>query len=289
MALRLDVTRHPFSFRGSQAPTPELLKTTWKWGDGLNVYAGDEIQQYLLSMDVPHREVKLLRSPGGLREVLNDPDNHRPALGALLRASMMRGNSVVWNQENLKAALDTIDPNELGKSRGREMSELDVIAGESYKEGLHSLGRSVDIDFDFNVSFCWYPVDSQRTLLYSYKFGAQEAFADAMARRHFTLSQASGDRETVLDAAEEVGLDPVEVEAMLEGDEFSDDVWKSYQDTTGKHKIYSIPFFVFNGPHSNGGKFRRNGENSGEKVVRGSGNVEQFLNVFERINNEMHL
>lgn len=258
---------------------------SWKWGDGLNVYAGDEIEQYLHSMEVPSREVRLLRSPGGLREVLDDPDSHRPALGALLRTSMMRGSSMVWNQENLKVALAKISPGDLGLSRGKELSELDVIAGEAYKEGLHELGMSVDIDFDFDVSFRWYPVDSQRTLLYASKFGAQEAFADAMARRHFTLGKASGDRETVLDAAEEVGLDPVEVKEMLEGDEFQDDVWQSYHDTTRKHRINSIPFFVFNGPYTEGGKFRQNGENSGERVVRGSGNVDQFLNVFERINN----
>lgn len=237
-------------------------------------------------MNVPYREIELLRTPGGLQEMLDSPDDHRLTLKSLVQVSQLTGKKMVWTQENLKAALAKITPDQLSHSKGKDVSEFEVIVGDSYRDGLGGLGKSVGIEFDFSVLFRWFPVDSQRTLLYSAQFGAQEAFADAMARRHFTLGKASGDRETVLEAATEVGLDPRKVEAMLNGSEFEQEVWNSYTDTTGKHRINSIPFFTFNGPLTNGGKFREEGVNAGELNVRGSGNVDQFLEVFERIKME---
>lgn len=291
MALRVNVTRHPFSFRGSEIPTDNTgnrLEMTWKWSDNLNIYAGDEIHQYLGSMNVHHREIELLRSPGGLQDVLNNPDkrSHRLSLQALEQISRLRGSSMAWTQSNLMNAVKNISRDQLAQARGQQVSELDVIAGDSFKQGLRNLGKAVGIQFDFDVNFRWYPLDSQRALLYAAEFGAQEALADALSRRHFTLRQASCDRATVLDAAQEVGLDPNEIECMLQGDAFQDVVRKSYSDTVGKHGIHSIPFFTFNGPDTNGGKFRNDGGNSGEHVVQGSGNVEQFLQVFERIKKE---
>ena len=42
----------------------------------------------------------------------------------------------------------------------------------------------------------------------------------------------------------------------MDTDEEEATVWKSYKDTTEKHNIHSIPYFVFNGLGSNGGPFR---------------------------------
>lgn len=287
VALRVDVTRHPFSFRGSQHPSSkEEQDITWKWKDDLNIYAGDEIEQYLHAMGLPYRTIEILRTPGGVREALDEPTEHRDELKVLEIISRKRRADEPWTVENLQKRIKTITDDDLRKPRGKQISELDIIAGDNYKAGLQALGDSVDIAFNFDVNFRWYPVESQRVLLYAIQFGASESFADALARRHFTMGQASGDRSTVLDAAEEVGLDRDAVEKMLtETKDYEDEVWKSYQDTTGKHRISSIPFFTFNGPDTNGGKFRSGGPFSGELTVNGSGNVDQFLRVFKAIHN----
>mmetsp|Transcript_10514 Transcript_10514/g.16126 ORF Transcript_10514/g.16126 Transcript_10514/m.16126 type:complete len:309 (-) Transcript_10514:349-1275(-) len=290
------------------------ISSSWKWKDGLSIYAGDEIQQHLLSMGISHRDVLMLRSPGGLQQALNvvngnnknackggtessspwmlQKNHYNHILMALEEISIQRGYNPVLTKSTLSTAIDNMEspPNQLGVSRGKQLSELDVIVGHYYKKGLSNLGRSVGIDFDFNVDFCWYPVESQRILFYASNFGAQEAYVDALARRHFTKGQASGNIETVIDAAVEVGLDRQDVVAFLvNSDEYYNDVWQSYQDTVGKHNIHSIPFFTFNGPKKDGGIFRKHGLGNGEHIVRGSGNVNQFLNVFERIQSEMIL
>jgi predicted DsbA family dithiol-disulfide isomerase len=283
----VNVTRHPFSFRGGQRPpNSSELDITWKWNDDLNIYAGDEIEQYLSRMGITHSQIRQLRAPGGLPEALKHydaDDANRRTVQTLEHISRAQGYDAPWTIGYLKSRVAEITPEQLARPRGKQVGELDVIAGDEFKNGLRALGRSVDIDFDFNVLFRWYPVDSQRALLYAARFGAQEAFADAMARRHFTQGMASGSQSTVLDAAQEVGLDVEEVKEMLASDEYVADVWKSYEDTVGKYNIHSIPFFTFNGPRTNGGIFRKDGMNSGETMVRGSGNVEQFLQVFGNI------
>lgn len=267
-------------------PSREEREETWKWSDDLNIYAGDEVERYLHQMGLAEDQVELLRSRGGLGRALESPKEQGDALVALDQVSQMKGYASRWTVSNLRTAVEGIDPDQLGISRGKPVTELDVLAGDAYKDGLRELGRDVDIDFDFDVWFRWYPVESQRVLLYAARFGSQEAYADALARRHFTMGQAAGMRSTVLDSVEEVGLDPADVEALLNGDEYEADVWKSYKDAVGKHNVHSIPFFTFNGPVSCGGLFRSGGMNTGEITVNGSGNMNQFLHVFERIRDE---
>jgi len=296
VAVRVNVMRHPFSFGGGGGSSKDNNNddddddegdgVQWKWKDDLNIYAGDEMEQYLLQSGLPRSVVRQLRAPGGLKKLVEeDPDSI--IIRVLQQISQIKGYSTILSKENIKdLVFSKIKPEDLAAPRGKQVGELDVIAGEAYKEGLGGLGQSVDIEFDFDVYFRWYPVDSQRALLFARQFGSQEAFADALARRHFTKGQASGHRSTVLEAAKEVGLDVKAVKAMLDGEEFKKEVWQSYQDTTGKHGIRSIPNFTFNGPKTNGGRFRSDGKNRGEINIGGSGSANQFLAVFEHIYNE---
>jgi len=286
----VDVVRHPYSFKGGHDETEnQIMKdnSTWTWHDGLNTYAGDDLERSLLQsglyMDVVHD----LRSPGGLQRALDKPDIG--VLKTLERLSLAKGYSVQWTVDNLQKLLQNIPPPSKGDSashaRGRkqEGSELDAIAGNEFRRMLQGIGSDAGIQFNYNANFQWYPVDSQRVLLYARQFGASEAYADALARRHFTKAMPSGSRDTVVDAAEEVGLDAEAVKEMLQGDDYTQQVLQSYYETIAKHNIRSIPNFTFNGPKTSGGKFRPGGVRSGEITIAGSGNVGQFLAVFEHI------
>lgn len=241
------------------------------------------LQQQLLTMGVPYHEVALLRSPGGLKQALRDDhmEIHDHAFKALQAVSRSQGINL--SKADLRESVALAGPLPTTLVKGKRVGELDMIAGKTACESLAQLGRSVGIEFDFDVSFQWHPVDSQRMLFHASRFGSQEAYMDALARRHFTQRKASGQETTVLDAAKEVGLDPCDAKSFLDGQEYQSRVWDSYKATIELHGIHSIPFFVFNGPKTKGGPFRKGGVNSGELTVRGSGNVEEFLSVFERI------
>lgn len=150
----------------------------------------------------------------------------------------------------------------------------------SYAEtSMRDLGRRAGIELDYNVKTNWQPVDSQRLMMWARTFGKAEAYMSALARRHFEERKSASHRATLLEAAEEAGLDVVAARQFLDTDEFRADVWKSYGDTIKKKRIHAIPYFVFNSPLTNGGLFRSGPGKA--VVVNGSADEEQFLEIFE--------
>ena len=269
------MTRHPYSFRGGA----KADDGTWSWRDGLCVYVGDMIARALVEAGVPNADVEALRAPGGLRRALGDRRFDGP-LRILEAASASMGRPLT--RPALEAAARRYAAAPAASAKGRTIGELDRLGGESAVEGLAALGAGVGVPFDFDVDFEWHPVDSQRMLFFAGRYGKQEAFVTALAKRHFEGRQAAGSRAAVLAAAADVGLDGAEAAAFLDGDEFRAEVWASYAATVGKHGIHSIPFFVFNGPSTEGGTFRR-GDCMGEHTVRGSASSHEFLLIFEDI------
>jgi len=273
-ALEMSVTRRPYSFRGG---TPGET-ATWKWRKGLSVYMGDQVHSQLVQSGLlTDAQAALLHTDP--RRAFADPQ----VAAALHAVSQHTGRPVVADMSEVIRAHERGD--DFGWARGRPVSAFDHFAGRRATEGLGALGETCDIRFRFDVDFGWHPVDSQRALIWAGQHGKQEAFVDAMARRHFEEAKSVHSRATLLDAAQEVGLSPDELSAFLASDEESTQaVWRSYRDTVGKHGIHSIPYFVLNGRHTNGGPFR---DGSGAcHTVRGSASPQEFLAIFERILSE---
>jgi len=149
------------------------------------------------------------------------------------------------------------------------------------EDQMRELGRRCGIELDYEVQTNWQPVDSQRVMLWAKRFGRQEAYMSALAKRHFEQRQSASHRTTILDVVAEVGLDARAAEAFLQTDELREQVWQSYGSTIHEKKIQSIPYFVFNSQITDGGPFR---SGKGKAVtVNGSGDSESFLKVFEQL------
>eukprot|EP00656_Telonema_subtile_P009873 TRINITY_DN14678_c0_g1_i1.p1 TRINITY_DN14678_c0_g1~~TRINITY_DN14678_c0_g1_i1.p1 ORF type:complete len:246 (+),score=54.35 TRINITY_DN14678_c0_g1_i1:463-1200(+) len=168
---------------------------------------------------------------------------------------------------------------------GKTISPFDRVLGDLACEGLAHLGNQAEIGFNFDVQFAWHPLEAQRLLLWAAERGRAELFAEALAVLHFEKASGSCLRDTVVAAAEQAGLDRVEVLQFLESDQKEAEVWASYADMVSKHRIHSIPLFVFNGPCTSGGPFREKEEHrSGDpRVVNGSASTSEFLAIFEAI------
>lgn len=157
----------------------------------------------------------------------------------------------------------------------------DAARRREAEEVMRDLGRRVGIELDYNVKTQWQPVDSQRLMLWSHRFGKQEAFMSALGRRHFEERTSASHRATLLEAVGEAGLDVHQAEAFLQSGELAADVWRSYRTTIRDKGIHAIPLFIFNSPLTDGGPFRTG---SGRPyVVNGSSDQAEFLGIFERI------
>lgn len=178
----------------------------------------------------------------------------------------------------------------LGRPEGEEKTWHDGIlwnaGGNEAKcreaeRGMRALGRELGIELDYTVKTNWQPIDSQRTILWAMQFGKAEAYMSRLAPKHFEECKSASHRATILDAAEEAGLDRQALRAFLETDELKAEVWKSYGSTINEKGIHAIPFFCFNSPLTDGGPFR-NGTGT-PLIVKGSANKDHFLAVFEKL------
>lgn len=154
-------------------------------------------------------------------------------------------------------------------------------ARKGAEDSMRELGQNCGIELDYNVQTNWQPINSQRVMLWAHRFGLQEAYMSVLAHKHFEQQKSASHDETVLECAEEAGLDGNACRAFLATDELREDVWKSYGSTIDEKGIHSIPLFIFNSPATDGGPFR-NGKGKPE-MEHGSGNQQRFLQIFERL------
>ena len=85
--------------------------------------------------------------------------------------------------------------------------------------GLSALGAAAGIKFRYDQKTNWQPLESQRMLLWSARFGKAEEYMDALNQRHFELGTSASDRSTVLEAAKQAGLDVDAAKAFLDTNE----------------------------------------------------------------------
>lgn len=174
-----------------------------------------------------------------------------------------------FDQTSIDTGLDTWDAALI-----RDNYPKDAVVQPGKQAGLPA--------FDFNVRINnAQPIDSQRMLMWAGRFGKQELYMSAVNKRHFHERKSAAMRSTVLEAAQEAGIDLREATAFLDTDELHSEVLRSYRSTIYEKGIHAIPLFVFNSPLTDGGPFR-SGRGRAE-IVHGSGSADQFLKVFERL------
>ena len=131
----------------------------------------------------------------------------------------------------------------------------------------------------------WHPVDSQRLTMWASRFGKQEQFFDELSKLHFEQGRSNGLRQTLLEAVRLVGLSVPEAAAYLDTDQDVNTVWDSYRLMVRHYQIKEIPVFSFAMPDGISPfdpRFRP-GTLADPLIVIGSGSVEIFLEIFNRI------
>lgn len=91
----------------------------------------------------------------------------------------------------------------------------DVAARERIKRDMLTLAQRAGIStLRYDVKTNWQPVNSQRMLLWATRQGKAEEYMKALGRKHFEEAKSASHTWTVLDAAEEAGLDRGEADAF---------------------------------------------------------------------------
>jgi len=109
-----------------------------------------------------------------------------------------------------------------------------------------SLGAERGIDFRFDKAIGGNTFDAHRLLHLARLRGCQIELKHRLGRAYFTDGDPIGEPETLRRAALEVGLDPDEVEAVLSGDAFAEEV-RADLDAARQIGVAGVPFFVVDG------------------------------------------
>jgi predicted DsbA family dithiol-disulfide isomerase len=121
-----------------------------------------------------------------------------------------------------------------GMSRAQAEAAIDNVTRAAAAEGL---------DFHLDVSLRSNTFDAHRVIHLAAARGVQGAVKERLMRAYFTEGEPVGDRDTLVRLAAEAGLDPADVEQVLDTDEHTEAV-RADEAEARALGITGVPFFV---------------------------------------------
>ena len=135
-----------------------------------------------------------------------------------------------------------------GKSMYQYLAERKGFSLEQSKQ-MHAnvvqMAAKAGLKYDFDRAVVANSWDAHRVIQLAKKQGLGDAIEERFFKAYFTEGKDMADRATLVQLGKEVGLDEARVEAVLESDEFANEVRADIQraQTIG---VSGVPFFVFN-------------------------------------------
>lgn len=112
-------------------------------------------------------------------------------------------------------------------------------------ERVVSVGKEVDIDFDFDRVVVANSFKAHRLIQFAKVRGVANAAEEALFAAHFLEGKNIDDDEVLVALASRISLSPDEVRAMLRSELFAGEVTKDEQ-IARSIGIRGVPFFIFN-------------------------------------------
>lgn len=191
---------------------------------------------------------------------------------ALAEFEHRAGVEVVWHAFEL----DPRAPQVLDMSEQSYVERLAHKYGTSVPEGHAMIARMTDTAAADGVEMRFDPIkpgntfDCHRLLHLAHGMGLQTALKERLFRAYLNEGESIGDVEVLARLATDVGMPRAEVEALLAGDELSEEVRRDEAQAAALG-VRGVPFFVFAKKYG----------------VSGAQPVETLLSVLERTWDEM--
>jgi predicted DsbA family dithiol-disulfide isomerase len=158
--------------------------------------------------------------------------DHRAEVEVVYRSFELNPNAKTHDEGNLEEALARKYGVSLEQARAMNSRVVDAAAGEG-------------LAYRFDIAKRSNTFDAHRLLQLAAAEGKQPDMKERLMAAYFTEGKAVGDRDTLVGLAEQVGLDPKRARAVLESDEFADQV-RADEREASELGITGVPFFVIN-------------------------------------------
>jgi predicted DsbA family dithiol-disulfide isomerase len=158
--------------------------------------------------------------------------DHRGEVEVEYRSFELNPNAQPQEQGNLEEALARKYGFSREQARAMNARVEDAAAGEGLQYRLDIAKRGNTFD-------------AHRLIHLAAAEGLQAAMKERLMAAYFMDGLPIGDRDTLIDLAREVGIDPDHARATLDSEEFADDVRADEREAT-ELGIAGVPFFVIN-------------------------------------------
>ena len=128
----------------------------------------------------------------------------------------------------------------LAQKYGRSIEEV-----EEMQRNIAEMAKAEGIEFNWQNANSGNTLDAHRIIHLAQSKGLGSVAKEAFFYSYMTDGLAIGERETLEDVAARIGLNPVEVDDVLDSDEYADFV--KFDETTARDQlnVTGVPFFVF--------------------------------------------
>ncbi|WP_205504058.1 DsbA family oxidoreductase [Rufibacter psychrotolerans] len=155
---------------------------------------------------------------------------------------------VVWKSFQLDPDLKYVPGQSLheylGKRKGGTAAE-----GKQMNDHMAAVAKEVGLDYDLDHAIITNTLDAHRLIHLAHQHHKQDAMKERLLAAYFTQGKNIGDLDTLVQLAEEVGLDPTEAREALQSDAFRKDVQLDLYHAQ-QVGVRGVPFFVFNNKYA---------------------------------------
>ena len=128
----------------------------------------------------------------------------------------------------------------LAQKYGRSVPEV-----EDMQRNIAAMAKQEGIEFNWEGANSGNTLNAHRIIHLAQSKGLGNEAQEAFFYSYMTQGLPIGERETLEDVAARIGLNPVEVDDLLDSDEFADFVKFDQEVARDQLKVTGVPFFVF--------------------------------------------
>ena len=128
----------------------------------------------------------------------------------------------------------------LAQKYGRTVAEV-----EEMQRNIAEMAKAEGIEFNWEGANSGNTFNAHRLIHLAQSKGLGNEAQEAFFYSYMTQGLAIGERETLEDVAARIGLNPVEVDVLLDSEEYADFVKFDQEVAHEQLKVTGVPFFVF--------------------------------------------
>ncbi|NHC02845.1 DsbA family oxidoreductase [Acinetobacter sp. 187] len=141
---------------------------------------------------------------------------------------------------NAPARQEVSNTERLAVKYGRTAAEV-----EEMQRNIAAMAKEEGIEFNWQKANSGNTFNAHRLIHLAQSLGLGNEAKEALFYSYMTQGLAIGERETLEDVASRIGLNPVQVDDVLDSDEFAEFVKYDEEVANEQLKVQGVPFFVF--------------------------------------------